>query len=157
MEVSIRPLKIEDAFTSVNWRNDPEVFKYTGNTYDHEISIESELNWINRVILNKDEYRCAIIVDGEYVGNIYLTDIKQGKAEYQIFLGDRNYWGKGVASAASRLIIDYGFRVLGLSRIILNVHKENISAMNLYKHLGFICEEEVPEDKNFVRMSIKRF
>lgn len=33
MEVAIRPLREEDAYTSVKWRNDSEVFKFTGNTY----------------------------------------------------------------------------------------------------------------------------
>ena len=33
MKVTIRPLVESDAYTSVKWRNDPEVFKYTGNTY----------------------------------------------------------------------------------------------------------------------------
>ena len=42
MNVSIRPLQIEDAHTSVMWRNDPDVFKYTRNTYNHIITIESE-------------------------------------------------------------------------------------------------------------------
>ncbi len=155
MEVSIRPLKIEDAYTSVKWRNDPEVFKYTGNTYDQQITIESELNWIKRVINNIDEYRCAIIVDGEYVGNIYLTNIKQGEAEYHIFIGDKNYWGKGVASAATRLILEYGFTKIGLTRINLNVNRSNISALNLYKNIGFKhVNKHYDEIKEFISMTI---
>ena len=57
MQVTIRPLIEDDAYTSVKWRNDPEVFKYTGNTYAHEITIESELNWIRKVMSNPNEYR----------------------------------------------------------------------------------------------------
>ena len=30
MYVTIRPLQVEDAYTSVKWRNDTDVFKYTG-------------------------------------------------------------------------------------------------------------------------------
>lgn len=137
MTVEIRPLKIEDAYTSVKWRNDPEVFKYTGNIYDHEIAIESELEWIKRVISNPLDYRCAIIADNMYVGNIYLTDIQNGIANYHIFIGEKDYWGKGIAKKASRLIIDYGFNTLGLNQINLSVRKANKSALNLYKSLGF--------------------
>ena len=93
MNVTIRPLQEEDAYTSVIWRNDPDVFKFTGNTYNHEITIDSELNWIRKVINNADEYRCAILANDIYVGNIYLTNIKQGKAEYHIFLGNKEFWG----------------------------------------------------------------
>lgn len=97
MNVTIRPLVEEDAYTSVKWRNDPEVFKFTGNTYKHEITIGNELEWIRKVIANTNDYRCAILVDEVYVGNIYLTDIQEGKAHYHIFIGNKNYWGKGVA------------------------------------------------------------
>lgn len=109
MEVSIRPLMMEDAYTSVKWRNDSEVFKYTGNTYNHEITIQDELSWIKNVIQAENEYRCAIIVDNQYVGNIYLTNIGNGSAVYHIFLGEKSIWGKGVARRASQLILKYAF------------------------------------------------
>lgn len=137
MEITIRPLIIEDAYTSVKWRNDPEVFKYTGNTYDHEITLESELSWIKRVIESEDEYRCAILVDGIYVGNIYLTDITDKDAIYHIFIGNKNYWGKGVAKKASDLILEYAFDKLRLQSVKLKVHKNNESAIALYAKLGF--------------------
>ena len=64
--------------------------------YKNVISLETELEWIRRVIQNENEYRCAIFVDGEYVGNIYLTDITEFTANYHIFIGNKNFWGKGV-------------------------------------------------------------
>ena len=100
MEVAIRPLREEDAYTSVKWRNDSEVFKFTGNTYKNEIKIENELEWIPKVVANPNDYRCAILADGVYVGNIYLTDIDGKAANYHIFIGNKEYWGKGVAKKA---------------------------------------------------------
>lgn len=90
MKIVIRPLQIKDAYTSVRWRNDKEVFKYTGNTYNNEVTLESELNWIKKAISNPHEYRCAIIVDGEYVGNTYLTNINNTTARFHIFIGEKN-------------------------------------------------------------------
>lgn len=151
MQVTIRPLKEQDAYTSVKWRNDPDVFKYTSNTYDHEITIESEISWIRRVISNSNDYRCAIIVDGVYVGNIYLTDIDNETAEYHIFIGNKDYWGKGVAKQASCLLLKYAFSVLNLKSVHLSVRKENIVAVKLYEKLGFSAERE---DGNWLYMSI---
>lgn len=151
MQVTIRPLKEEDAYTSVKWRNDPEVFKYTGNTYAHEITIESELAWIRKVIANPNDYRCAIIVDGVYVGNIYLTGIEDGGGRYHIFIGDKSYWGKGVAKMASKLIIEYGFNVLNLETIELEVRKQNKRAFELYKNLGFQIREY---NNDWIKMTI---
>ena len=142
MQVTIRPLQEQDAYTSVLWRNDPEVFKYTGNTYDHEITIESELGWIRKVMATPNDYRCAILADDVYVGNIYLTDINKDSAEYHIFLGNKDYWGKGVAKQASGLLLDYAFNKLNLESVHLSVRKENIAAVKLYEKLGFRIKSE---------------
>jgi len=149
MQVTIRPLQVQDAYTSVNWRNDTEVFKYTGNTYDHEITVESELEWIRRVIVNPNDYRCAILADNVYVGNIYLTDIQEGVATYQVFIGDRNYWGRGVAKKASEIILNYAFRELKLERVYLRVKKGNVPAIMLYRAL---CFKEIESDEKWISM-----
>ena len=137
MNVRIRPLKEQDAYTSVKWRNDPEVFKFTGHIYNHEITIDNELEWIRKVTANPTDYRCAILVDEVYVGNIYLTDIKEGTAHFHIFIGDKSYWGKGVAKRASLLILEYAFNVLNIKEVLLRVRNVNTSAYNLYLRLGF--------------------
>ncbi len=152
MIVTIRPLEENDAYTSVKWRNDPEVFKYTGNTYNHVITIDSELEWIRKVINNPNDYRCAILADGVYVGNIYLTDINDGNANYHIFIGDKSYWGKGIAKSASKLIIDYGFNELDLKCIYLRVKRPNSSAIHLYQSLGF---QEIQTDEEWIKMMIE--
>lgn len=151
MDIGIRPLTVEDAYTSVNWRNDPEVFKYTRSTYDHIITIDSELEWIKKVIAKKDDYRCAILADGKYIGNIYLTDIKDGIAHYHIFIGEKSYWGKGVAKKASQLIIDHGVKIFGVTEIQLGVHEKNTAALRLYLGLGFKIESK---DGNMYKMSL---
>ena len=137
MNVRSRPLKEQDAYTSVKWRNDPEVFKFTGNIYNHKITIDNELEWIRKVTANPTDYRCAILVDEVYVGNIYLTDIKEGTAHFHIFIGDKSYWGKGVAKRASLLILEYAFNVLNIKEVLLRVRNVNTSAYNLYLRLGF--------------------
>lgn len=153
MNVDIRPLKEEDAYISYKWRNDKEVFKLTGNTYQNEITIESELNWIKKVINNRNDARFAIIADNKYVGNIYLTDIKNKSAEYHIFIGDKDFWGKGVATKASFLIIDYGFNNLNLDTIKLEVREQNKAAINLYRKLGFKILEVGTE---FIKMGLNK-
>ena len=132
MNVRIRPLKEQDAYTSVKWRNDPEVFKFTGNIYNHEITIDNELEWIRKVTANPTDYRCAILVD-----EVYVTDIKEGTAHFHIFIGDKSYWGKGVAKRASLLILEYAFKVLNIKEVLLRVRNVNTSAYNLYLRLGF--------------------
>ena len=159
MQVTIRQLQEQDAYTSVKWRNDPEVFKYTGNVYTNEIKIENELEWISKVITNNKtgiDYRCAILADNVYVGNIYLTDIDEKSAIYHIFIGDKTYWGKGIAKQASFQILNYAFYNLKLEYVELRVKKQNTRAHELYKKLGFI-EVEKHDVWICMRISKKEF
>ena len=141
--ITVRNLEEKDAQISYKWRNDKEVFKYTGNIYSNYISYETELGWIKRVIKNTNEYRCAIEVDGMYVGNIYLTDIIDGEsAEYHIFIGEKDYWGMGIAEEASRQILKYGFDARKLKYVYLHVREDNERAVRLYEKLGFFPAEK---------------
>lgn len=152
MEVRIRPLEEHDAYTSVNWRNDPKIWKLTGSRPDRTITLEDELNWIRKVTSDEKDRRFAIIADQAYVGNIYLTGIKDGEAEYHIFIGEKSYWGKGVATLASRAIIEYARHDLGLKRLELSVNENNAAAIKLYEKLGFKAIESL---EGFIRMELE--
>lgn len=152
MRVNIRQLKESDAYTSVKWRNIPDLWVYTTFHVTKEIKIKDELNWIRAAINERDSERFAVIVDGVYVGNTYLTNIKRGLGNYHIFIGDKRYWGKGVARKASVLTIEYAKATLDLNTIRLTVKRENAAALHLYKSLGFT---ETGEEDGFVVMYLE--
>lgn len=156
MRVKIRPLEERDAKTSVNWRNDPDIWQFTASRPDRIITLQDEIDWIRRVMEDKTSRRFAILADDSYVGNIYLTDITKKDAEYHIFIGDKNFWGKGIAGEASKLIIDYATQDLGLDEIHLKVRDDNGAAHHLYKKIGFV--DEVLDEDGFwaMRLDIRR-
>ena len=138
MKVAIRPLKIEDAEASYKWRNNEEIWSKTGSSPERIISKKDELDWIQKVIKRKDELRFAICVSEEekYIGNIQLTNIKDSSAEFHIFIGEKSYWGKGIAHKAMLLILRHGFEVLNLEEIYLRVRNDHARAIKLYKKQG---------------------
>ena len=139
MKTYIRPLCIEDANTSYKWRNDTEVWHLTGNCPNKEITKEIESEWLKKILTNSDEARFAIIekTKNVYIGNIYLTNIKDKTAQYHIFIGNKQYWGQGYAYEASILIIEYAKTQLFLETIFLKVNAKHINAIFLYHKLGF--------------------
>lgn len=141
-KILIRPLEQRDAFTSYKWRNDSEVWKFTGSRPDKEITEEIELTWINKVINEKSSKRFAILVNDEYVGNIQLTNITSIDAEYHIFIGNKDYWGKGVAKEATYQILSYAKNFLGLAKVFLFVSKNNKAAIVAYEKNAFLVSEE---------------
>ncbi len=142
MDVRIRPLEEEDANVSYVWRNDPEIWRYTGSAPNRLITLEDERAWIRNVIEDDTCKRFAITVGNQYVGNIYLTGIRHGEAEYHIFIGNKEYMGKGIAKKASKLLINYAREKLNLKSINLEVKIRNTRAVQLYLSLGFKVEKE---------------
>ena len=136
-KVTIRPLQVQDASTSYKWRNDPEIWQYTGSKPNKVITEQIEQKWIEDTLNDKTKKRFAIEVDNIYVGNIQLTNINHESAEYHIFIGQKEYWNKGIAKLASAQIIKYAKEVLELKEIYLYVNSLNIYAIKAYKALGF--------------------
>ena len=79
---------------------------------------------------------------GEYLGGISLFRILpvDHNAELGIVIGNKDQWGKGHATEAMELIIDYGFKELNLHMIYLMVVSFNSRAETIYRRLGFVEE-----------------
>lgn len=137
--IYIRPLQREDALTSYKWRNDPEIWLYTGRRPDRIITPEIELEWIDRVLKDTSSRRFAVCLkeNNAYIGNVQLTDILDGKAEFHIFIGSKECWGKGFGTEATKLLISYAKDILKLKELRLWVNPQNKSAIRIYLKCGF--------------------
>lgn len=136
--VLIRPLEIKDALFSWEWRNDSDVWEFTGKRPNKYITLEIESEWIENVLKDYASKRFAILVNDEYVGNIQLTNIiENNTAEYHIFIGNKKYWSKGIATLATNQLIRYAKNILNLKEIYLFVNTNNVSAIKLYEKCNF--------------------
>ena len=61
------------------------------------------------------------------------------RAEYQIIVAP-DHQGKGIATRATELALEYGFSVLNLYKIYLIVDVENAGARHVYEKIGFQAE-----------------
>jgi len=140
MNVYIRPLDLSDASISRHWRNDPEIWKLTGSNPDKYITEQMERNWIVKALKDCYSIRFAICVinSDEYIGNVQLTSIKEESAELEIFIGNRAYWGRGVATSAIGLIVDYVIRKTHLKYLYAVVKRDNIGSIKAFKNNGFV-------------------
>tara|TARA_R110002050_G_scaffold75904_1_gene162434 strand:- start:37 stop:507 length:471 start_codon:yes stop_codon:yes gene_type:complete len=137
--IYIRPLEEKDAYVSVNWRNNPKIWKFTGPKPDNVVTIDMELSWIKNVINRTNEKRFAICLleDNQYIGNVQLTNIVENEAQVHIFIGESDFWNLGIGTKATKLILEYGFNTLRLTSIYLYVNKNNTSAIKAYQNNGF--------------------
>jgi RimJ/RimL family protein N-acetyltransferase len=72
-------------------------------------------------------------------------DGDNGSALYHITIGEKDAWGRGFGSEATRLMLDHAFGPLGLHRIALFVFEFNERAIRTYQRCGFVIEGRARE------------
>lgn len=146
MKVTLRRFERSDIPKKVEWINNPENNRFLH--YDLPLSVEKTEKWFDSHTGDSTRYDAVIEADGVPVGTIGLLSIdrENGKAEYYIAMGETVYKGRGIAKKASKLILKYGFEVLGLNRIYLYTEVENIAAQKLFEKVGFEKEGTLRQD-----------
>ena len=67
----------------------------------------------------------------------------------------RAYWGRGLATEAGRAFVDFGFRELGLSRIVTAVQVGNDASVRVLEKLGFhLARTEEGEFRSFYHFEL---
>lgn len=138
-KVYLSPICLEDAMQYCEWLNDLEVSKHL-LIFNRQLNLEREQTILEEMQKN-DEQVFGIITreDDKLIGNCSLFRINERhrKGEVGIFIGDKSYWNKGYGTEALGLLCDYGFNILNLNNIMLEVFDFNERAINCYRKIGF--------------------
>src|SRR5438477_214806 len=59
------------------------------------------------------------------VAGLHSINQKDRHAAFGISIGEKEEWGKGYGTEATRLIVGYAFETLNLNRVWLHVHAHN--------------------------------
>lgn len=123
---------------SFDWLNDSEI-KQLVNAPD--ISKDSQKKWFSSLKLQKDYYIWGIEYDENPIGVVGLkhVDIKKGEGEYFGYIGEKEYWGRGIGVEMISFIQNFADNI-GLERLYLYVVKNNYRAIKLYKKCGYTRE-----------------
>ncbi|MCG8351336.1 MAG: GNAT family N-acetyltransferase [Chloroflexales bacterium] len=106
---------------------------------------EAELFITNQAIWWDDGsvYNFAITdrTTGAYCGGCLLNHINRGDRFANMAYWVRTSWtGKGIATAAARLVAHYGFEHLGLHRVEIIAAKENLASIRVAEKVGAVRE-----------------
>ena len=90
---------------------------------------------------DKSEFVFGICLDGKYVGNIGLHDVKSNNKSAMIgYWLAKDYQGHGIMTDCVRALINYGFYELDLNRIWIACAFENKKSRAIPERLGFVQE-----------------
>ena len=132
----------------LGWLNDPVVNRYLESGI-FPYTIDELEKFFEQVSGSREQVILAIAdkKTDEHIGNIKLGPINwvHRKATLGILIGEKHCWGQGMATDATRLMVDYGFFRLNLRRIELGVHAEHDAAVHVYEKVGFKIEGRMRE------------
>ncbi len=155
----IRPYIKEDAKKLFETLNDENVLRYIPEA---SISMEEAQDAVDWLIANYNQgldsdYKYSFVIELEeteaYIGWCgfgYLDYDKEQKEVY--FTLKSEYWGKGLATEASKALIKYIFNDLKLKKLAAVVKSENKASQRVVEKIGFKYEgmvKNVPEEYRF--------
>jgi len=143
-QVRLRPFRREDLPRVIAWRRDEELRR--GALWSEAAFGPREAQrWLRAVSTGTDSSRVTLAIelraDGRLVGLTNLTriDRRAGTAYFGIVIGEKDCWGKGVASESLRLMLRRAAG-LRLRKVLLEVAADNPRAVALYRRAGFETE-----------------
>lgn len=127
----------------LSWLADAEVNQFLETRWS-EHTAASIREFAGRMRESDSEYLFAIIETGgeRHVGNIKLGPINpvHRHADLSYFIGERDVWGKGIATEAIRMAARFGFERLELHRLQAVVSSANIRSARALERAGFLRE-----------------
>jgi RimJ/RimL family protein N-acetyltransferase len=139
--VGLGPIRRDLIHLHVKWANDPEITVPLGG-WAGPSTIADQEAWYTRDSKHSETRIVFLIYELSTMRPIGCTDLRDVNyrnqtASFDIFIGEKECWGKGYATETARMMLRYGFKALGLHTIKLQVVADNERAIRAYTRAGF--------------------
>jgi len=136
---TVRSYRPDDAPSVAKHGNNRRIWENLRDRFPHPFTEANGADYIARVLNDEKQTSFAIDVAGEAVGGITLhigTDIERIGAEMGYWIGEE-FWGRGIATAAIRLVTNYAFSHLGLVRVFAIPFTSNVGSCRALEKAGY--------------------
>jgi RimJ/RimL family protein N-acetyltransferase len=138
--IRLRAREPEDEPLFHRWMNDPEVTEHLPSRYPVSHLFETAL----LEAMSPPDYRSMSLAietreDSQLIGAASLrrVDAESRSAELGIMIGDREYWDGGYGTDTMNALCRFGFEMMNLRRIWLEVYALHERAVHVYEKVGF--------------------
>lgn len=118
------------------WLNDPAIKRLL---QADDFTQEDQRKWFESLKNRNDYLIWGIKLDTEPIGSCGLKSISANECEYWGYIGEKNYWGKGIGKIIMAYVEEKAIEK-NLSSIWLKVTEANVRAIGLYEKYGYIIE-----------------
>jgi|SRR3989304_7595665 len=140
-KIILRPYQREDVSSWQKWDTDSDVQRYMPETENTPLNNEEQLAYFEECKNEQSAVYWSIVwkENQKLIGTISLTEMNQhhGVAELGIVIGEKEYWGRGIAKEAMKLALVFTRTHLKLRRITAEYEEENAAVGKALEQAGF--------------------
>lgn len=143
----LRPYRASDADELPAVAGPYDVARWMTERFPHPYTRDAAQLWVDAAIGKQPTENYVIEVDGALAGGIGLrphAGESAGVAEFGYWLG-RDYWGRGIATEAARLLTAFAFARRKLRRLEAHVFAPNVPSAHVLEKCGFVREAVLRE------------
>lgn len=134
-----RPLEREDARRLAGFLNDPQVRRTL--LWHRPLSVGSEEAFLASMANSPTDVMFGIVESRfeELIGvtGLHKLELRDQRGDFGLLIGDKERWGQGFGTEATRMMLDYAFGTLNLHKVTLEVFSNNPAAERVYVKAGF--------------------
>ena len=139
----------------VMWLNDPTINNFLESRWQ-KVNLKKLKKFVIDINQSKNEFMTGIFLKKT---NVHIGNIKLGKidsihktAELGLLIGKKQFFNKGYASEAIKLITNFAFKKMGLKYIYANVYIDNVASQkvilkNNFKKSGIFKKKAIFKKK----------
>ena len=138
--IQLREFKEDDIPKMATFANNIKVSINMRDAFPHPYTLQNAKDFVDFSNSQSPVTTFAIEWKGEYVGNIGFslgTDVYRKSAEIGYFIGEP-FWNKGITTKAVKLITEFGFTTLKVTRIHTGVFEYNTASMRVLEKSGYL-------------------
>ena len=138
----LKPIKVSDITSAyINWLNDAEIMEHTEQRF-RATTLEDASDYVELMAQSKTDLYYGLFYDGTHIGSTKLGKINPNHktADLSYIVGDKSFWGKGIASKMIKKMVSLAFERLELEKVVAGVYATNLASIRVLEKNRFVCE-----------------
>lgn len=144
--IKVRQLQPGDKHFLVKWLSNPSVLEYYEGR-DNPFDLEK----VNKKFYHRENgiVRCLVEYEGVSIGYIQIYQVNETTSSIDNydeeettfgmdqFIGETDYWNRGIGTCLVKSMVDYLFEQKQATRVFMDPQTTNLRALSCYEKCGF--------------------
>lgn len=144
--IALKQFTESDFDTLKSWiHSEEDLVQFSGPIFTYPLTNSQLTSYCN--LQNKQPFKVVLSLTNETIGHCELNFENEIPRLSRILIGNPNLRGNKIGEKLVKKMADVLFKDVRVEKIDLNVYEWNTAAINCYKKVGFIINENLRSEK----------